>query len=89
VWAVAGRRDKAQQMLSALKASSRQQYVSPFLFAIIYIGLGDHQEALASLEKAHDERHWLMCVLKTEPGLDPLRPDARFQALLRRMNFPA
>lgn len=29
-----------------------------------------------------------MIRLKVEPMLDPVRSDARFQAILKRMNFP-
>lgn len=38
--------------------------------------------------KGYEQRDWLMCVVKTDPICDPLQGAPRFQALLRRMNFP-
>jgi hypothetical protein len=40
-------------------------------------------------EKAYEERDQGTFVLKTDPTLDPLRSDPRFEDLLRRMNFPS
>jgi hypothetical protein len=40
------------------------------------------------LQKAHQQHDWAMIVLKTEPRLDPLRGDPRFQALVQELNFP-
>jgi hypothetical protein len=39
-------------------------------------------------EKAYDQREQGLTVMKREPMFDPLRSDARFQELLRRMNLP-
>jgi len=84
----AGRRDEARTLLNELRKRSRSQHVSPFFFAVAHAGLGETTAAVEWLEKAYGERDWLLCVLKTEPILDPLRADTRFQDLLRRMNFP-
>ena len=53
-----------------------------------YLGLGDKEQALRWLERAYDEQDPWLFWLKTWPPLDPLRSEARFQALLRRVNFP-
>jgi serine/threonine protein kinase/tetratricopeptide (TPR) repeat protein len=87
-YALAGRRDEAIKILNELKARSKQEYVSPNLFAYIYAGLGDKDQAFAWLEKAYEERSDLVGGLKVGRQLDPLRSDPRFQDLLRRMNLP-
>jgi hypothetical protein len=40
------------------------------------------------LEQAYQERDPAMPQLKTNPALDSLHSDARFQDLMRRVNFP-
>jgi hypothetical protein len=55
--------------------------------AMIYIGLGEREQAFAWLEKAYDERAWQLGFLKVEPIFDPLRSDSRFTNLMRRVNL--
>ena len=50
--------------------------------------IGEIEEAMTWLERAYEEREPLMLLAKTDPRLDPLRTDARFQNLLRRIGFP-
>ena len=57
-------------------------------FAEIYIGLGDKEQALASLEKAYADRSMLLTFLKVDPEFDSLRSDPRFKDLLRRVGLP-
>ena len=45
-------------------------------------------EAFDCLENAYQERSALLAWVKTDPRLDSLRSETRFQDLLRRMNFP-
>ena len=56
--------------------------------AIACLGLGDREQAMAWLYRAADERDPLLPYLNVWVSFDPLRADPRFQALLRRMNFP-
>jgi hypothetical protein len=48
----------------------------------LWLGPGDTDQALASLEKAYAQHSNLMVSLKVEPAFDPLRSDPRFQDLL-------
>ncbi len=50
--------------------------------------IGETEEAMTWLERAYGERDPLLLVIKTDPLLDPLRSDPRFQDLLRRIGFP-
>jgi len=54
---------------------------------MVYAGLGDKDQALASLEKAYEARSWYVTWLKVEPALDSLRDDLRFKDLVRRVGF--
>ncbi len=75
-------------MRDASRDAGTRGYFSPWNVALVYAGLNQTDQALEWLEKAHDERHACMVWLNKYPLLDPLRSDPRFQALLRRMNFP-
>jgi TolB-like protein/Tfp pilus assembly protein PilF len=88
VHAAAGHQDEAQKILDRLQELSKTRYVSPHFVGRIYLTLGKKDEALTWLETAYRERAALMVFLKTDPRFDEVRPDPRFQDLMRRMNFP-
>ena len=71
-----------------LPVNPPETYNSPFGTAILYAQLGEKSKALDSLERAFEQRSLSMTELAIEPSFDPLRPDPRFQALLRRLNLP-
>jgi hypothetical protein len=52
-----------------------------------YIGVGENQQALASYEGAVRQRTVASTSLKVHPLLDPLRREARFEALLRTVGL--
>jgi hypothetical protein len=85
---VSGKEGKAEEILKQLKERSRQSYVPAYNFAEINIGLGDKEQALASLEKAVADRSMLLTFLKVDPQFDSLRSDPRFKGLLRRVGLP-
>src|SRR5437899_3118193 len=89
VYAAAGYRGEAQKILEQLQELSKQRYVTPYVVARIHVTLGEKDEALQWLEVAYQQRAEWMVLLKVDPCLDGLRPDPRFQDLMRRMNFPA
>ena len=87
-YAAAGRRTEAETMLAALQRRSSQGYVSPYLIATIYAGLGDKDRAFAFLDKAREERCWdVAWQIKADPRIDNLRSDPRFQSLLRSVGM--
>jgi len=86
-YALSGKREDAEQMLSDLEETAKEKYVSAYYFAIIYLGLGEHDRAFQWLERAFDERSGFLAFIKVEPMFDPLRADERFSDLLRRMGL--
>ncbi len=85
----AGRRLEALQALEDLRAMSQKRYVSAFLVAGVYVGLGEKDKAFELLEKAYEERSGRLIYLGVERAVDPLRSDPRFQDLVRRIRLPA
>lgn len=88
LYAVMGKRDEAAKDLARIEEKSKQRYVDPYEFAVVYAGLGDKDTALQWLERAYAERSAEMPNLKIEILFDSLRSEPRFQDLMRRMNFP-
>jgi len=60
--------------------------VNPYLWAVLYAGLGENAAALDQLERVVTERHVGALFMATEPELDSLRNDPRFRALLARVH---
>ena len=85
----AGRADNARKILAEFAELSRQgRYASAYAIGVIHAGLGDSEQAMASLEAAYHERsHWLLW-LKRDPRWDDLRTDPRFLTLVRKVGLP-
>jgi tetratricopeptide (TPR) repeat protein len=83
-----GQRDKALQKIAAVKQVERTTYVASYWTAVIYAGLGDKEAAFAELEKSFQNHDWFLAKLKTDPFMDPLRDDPRFDAMVKRLNLP-
>jgi TolB-like protein/Flp pilus assembly protein TadD len=85
-YAASGNKTDAVKILDQLKELSKQRYVAVYSFALIYLGLGDKEEALRWLEQSYQDRAgadvgWI----KVDPLLDPLRGDPRFEALAEKI----
>ncbi len=79
---------QALRLLDELRALSKQRYVSSYLFALVYAGLGEKDQTFAWLEKAYEERSGALPYLKVNPTWDPLRSDPRFEALVAKVFAP-
>ena len=88
MYGFAGRQTEARALLSRLLQRRGQEYLPASRPADIYIGLGEHEEALRWLELAYEERDVAMVWLKESMVYESLRHHPRFQALLDRMDFP-
>ncbi len=84
----AGRLAEARRALGEIVEMSAARYVSPYMLAIVYLALGERSRALDQLERAFAIRDVWVVWIGVEPQFDPLRTDARFADLLRRMNHP-
>jgi TolB-like protein/Flp pilus assembly protein TadD len=85
-FAGAGEVEKARVTLKQLLESGK--YYSPAELAILYVALGEREQAFASLEKAYAARDLQLKYLTTEAGYDPIRTDPRFADLIRRVGLP-
>jgi eukaryotic-like serine/threonine-protein kinase len=83
-----GRVTSARRTIDQLKGLARIRHVPAYYESLVRIGLGEHDEAIALLERGADDRFPWAIHFNVDPLLDPLRQDARFRALLRRATIP-
>jgi TolB-like protein/tetratricopeptide (TPR) repeat protein len=76
----------ARAALDALTAATGE--TASYQFAQIYAQWGDVQQSLDWLDTGYRIHDPGMQNLKTDPLLDPVRGQARYQAVLARMKFP-
>jgi len=85
--AASGNRTEALKILDALMKRSERQYVPSYWIGMIYIGLGDMDQAFAWFGRACEERSSWLAWMNVEPRFDVLRRDSRFPLLLKKMRL--
>ena len=86
VYGTIGRKDEATKLLGQIQDIGKSRYVDPYYFALIHLGLGDREAALSALEKSFEELNGnTLEYIRTDPFLDPLRGDPRFDALAEKI----
>ena len=81
-------RSRALTILDDLTARLKRGLGSGFDLASLHAALGDVPSAMAALERGYEQRDAWLAELQGWPWFDGLAREPRFQALLRRMNFP-
>jgi TolB-like protein/DNA-binding winged helix-turn-helix (wHTH) protein/Flp pilus assembly protein TadD len=86
VYAVLGRKEEAIKIAKDLEAQRDQNPAVEANIALIYVGLGDQDQAIIWLNKGYEARFNPSILLR--PTFDSLRSEARFKELLRRVGLP-
>ncbi len=84
-----GRREEAVKALAVLEELGRHSYVEAYYRALLYLSLGQKDEALSSLEQSYAERDGdNIAFIKVDPLLASLHGDPRFEALAQKVVAP-
>jgi serine/threonine-protein kinase len=86
--AVSGRSWDAREILDELKKRGEDGYVPPYDVALVYMGLGQMDQALRWLEGAYQERYGWLVYLNADPIWDRLRKEPGFTSLVGRIGLP-
>jgi tetratricopeptide (TPR) repeat protein len=89
VLALKGETEKAQAELKKIleMREKKEQYISAYHLATVYVSLKDRDNALRLLEQAAEERADWLVFLNVDPRFKGLRTEPRFTGLLRRMKL--
>jgi TolB-like protein/DNA-binding winged helix-turn-helix (wHTH) protein/Flp pilus assembly protein TadD len=82
-----GNRSEALKVLAQLRTLSKTRYVSPYAFALVFVGLAETEKAFEWLQRAVTERSQVTTTLKVDPVFDDLRRDPRFVSLIRQIGL--
>ncbi len=81
-----GQKDEALRILQKLRQNREQRYTAAYALALIYVGLGDRNEALNWLEQGYREHDGFnIGPIRVDPLLAPLHGDPRFEALAEKI----
>jgi serine/threonine protein kinase/tetratricopeptide (TPR) repeat protein len=82
-----GKIAEVKKILSELERISKQRHVPFYFLAAICADIGDRDQAFHWLEKCLEERDMWLAFLKVDPIWSDLRPDPRFNELLKKMGL--
>jgi eukaryotic-like serine/threonine-protein kinase len=88
MYARTGRGNDAIELLSELRRRAEREYVSPENIGAVYAALGQMDEAMRWMEKAHANRSNLG-QFNILPLAEPLHAEPRYQELIRKIGLPS
>jgi tetratricopeptide (TPR) repeat protein len=87
VYAAWGKTAEARAILNDVRQGTWKQPEPHYEVAVFLAALGEKDAALASLKTAVDLKLSRVVWIKSDPELDSLRQDPRFEGLLRQMRL--
>jgi TolB-like protein/Flp pilus assembly protein TadD len=77
--------NEARKILIRLNEEAKSRYVPPYALALILTALGEKERAIDELERTYREGPGnYLFLINVDPGLDDLRGQPRFEALLQK-----
>jgi len=83
-YAVEGRKERAREVYKELIEAPKGRNLSDLDLAVVHVGLGEKEEAIALLEKACEDKSDSLKHHLVSPLYDSLRSDRRFDKLLEK-----
>jgi DNA-binding winged helix-turn-helix (wHTH) protein len=80
-----GRRKEAGPIFEELEHLRASEYVDAYFMALLMDALGRRKQAFQELERAVEENSANLYTLDVDPKMDPLRDDARFTRLRKKL----
>jgi tetratricopeptide (TPR) repeat protein len=87
VAAAAGDEREARRILAELTEARKTGVVSAWGLAVLHASLGDIDDAFKWLDTAVEEKSSGLMMLRVHPRLDPLRSDARYRSLVKKVGL--
>ncbi len=88
VYGIAGKKKEAREILERLLERSKRIFVPAYDVAVVYVGLGEKDQAFEWLTKAVEERSGFLVYIKCDRRMDALHSDPRYAALIKRIGLP-
>jgi serine/threonine-protein kinase len=85
LYAVSGQVEEAKRLIDEVKQKKTVIEQIHRGLALVYAALGEIDSAFTCLEESYNQHEESLLSLKVDPKVDPLRSDARFMALLKKI----
>jgi TolB-like protein/Tfp pilus assembly protein PilF len=89
IYSVSGEESEALKILNKLKQFSKERYIDPLNFAVLYSGLGQIDQSFAWLKRSYENRSPFMVFMNSfsHSWLKSLASDKRYKDLLKKVGF--
>lgn len=87
IYTLAGRHQTAETILAQILESNNFNTVDLYDIAVLYSALGKTEKSFEFLEKSIESNSTNCLALKTDPRIDNIRTDLRFNSMMKKLNL--